>query len=235
MTVAETARVSDLIAGYDNTEVLGPVNLSLQPGVTALLGRNGSGKTTLIRTLCGIIPTLSGTCSVLGTTVTDGAPVRSLVGYLGHDSALATTLTVSQNLRFWSQLNHTYPNVTLVPTKRLINQFDLADVLDRKVGTLSRGQRQRVDLARLAMTSPKFIVLDEPLTGLDPVYAAQTRNLLTTWGETGTVLYSTHSVPEALELAQRFLIVNGHDLIELDARHEAVTEAEILNVLEVDS
>lgn len=231
MNTTETATATGLVAGYGTTEVLGPVDLALRPGVTALLGRNGSGKTTLMRTLCGIIPPLHGSCEVLGSAVADGAVVRSRVGYLGHESALASALTVEQNLRFWADITSTYPDATLIPTDELAEQFDLAGLLDTKVSALSRGQRQRVDLARLAMTDPVFIVLDEPLSGLDPVYAAQTRALLGAWGQTRTVLYSTHSVPEALQLARHYLIVNGRDLIELDGP-EAVTEAAILDVLE---
>lgn len=238
MSAADTANVSGLVAGYGDTEVLGPVDLSLTPGVTALLGRNGSGKTTLMRTLCGIIPALSGTCTVLGRPVADGAAVRSKVGYLGHESALATALTVAQNLRFWADITRTYPDVTVVPTEELAERFDLSSLMDKKVASLSRGQRQRVDLARLAMTDPEFLVLDEPLTGLDPVYAAQTRALLSTWGQTRTVLYSTHSVPEALELAQHYLIVTGRDVVELGTPGSGggpVTEAAILDVLEAAS
>lgn len=234
MSVIDSANASGLVAGYGDTEVLGPIDLSLRSGVTALLGRNGSGKTTLMRTLCGIIPALSGSCVVLGSTVTDGAATRSRIGYLGHDSALARALTVEENLRFWETITSTYPDVTVIPVEKLIALFDLSDLLDKKVSSLSRGQRQRVDLARLAMTDPEFIVLDEPLTGLDPVYAAQTRALLSDWGESRTVLYSTHSVPEALELAQHFLIVQGRDLIELDCGCEAVTESAILKVLEAN-
>ncbi|SMX93207.1 ABC-2 type transport system ATP-binding protein [Brevibacterium sp. Mu109] len=232
MNVTDAAHVSRLVAGYGDTEVLGPVDLSLRPGVTALLGRNGSGKTTLMRTLCGIIPALSGTCTVLGSAVADGAAIRSRVGYLGHESALASALTVEENLRFWENITSTYPDAIVVPAEELVERFDLASLMSKKVSSLSRGQRQRVDLARLAMTDPEFIVLDEPLTGLDPVYAAQTRALLSEWGETRTVLYSTHSVPEALELARHFLIVQGRDLIELDCDYEAVTETTILDVLE---
>lgn len=236
MTEKETAQASELVAGYGTTKVLGPVDLSLRPGVTALLGRNGSGKTTLMRTLCGVIPALKGACTVLGSAVSDGAAVRSRVGYLGHNSALASALTVEQNLEFWAALTRTYPDVTVVPTRDLVERFDLSALMNTKASSLSRGQRQRVDLARLAMTDPEFIVLDEPLTGLDPVYAAQTRSLLSTWGETRTVLYSTHSVPEALELAQHYLIVSGHDLVELGTSEgEAVTEAAILDVLEATS
>lgn len=236
MTGKETAQATELVAGYGTTKVLGPVDLSLRPGVTALMGRNGSGKTTLMRTLCGVITALKGTCTVLGSAVSDGAAVRSRVGYLGHNSALASALTVEQNLEFWAALTRTYPDVTVVPTRDLVERFDLSALMNTKASSLSRGQRQRVDLARLAMTDPEFIVLDEPLTGLDPVYAAQTRSLLSTWGETRTVLYSTHSVPEALELAQHYLIVSGHDLVELGTSEgEAVTEAAILDVLEATS
>lgn len=233
MTTTDTANVTGLVAGYGDNEVLGPVDLSLRPGVTALLGRNGSGKTTFMRTLCGIIPALSGTCTVLGSAVADGAAIRSKVGYLGHDSALATALTVEENLHFWKDITSTYPDAEVVPTEELIARFDLISLLGKKVSSLSRGQRQRVDLARLVMTDPEFLVLDEPLTGLDPVYSAQIRALLTAWGETRTVLYSTHSVPEALELAEHYLIVSGQDVVELDANDsQAVTEAAILNVLE---
>ncbi len=231
-----TASLSGLVAGYGTSEVLGPVNLTLRPGVTALLGRNGSGKTTLMRTLCGVIPPLRGTCTVLGETVADGAAVRTRVGYLGHRSALAGALTVRENLRFWEDLSGIVPQATVIPADQLVARFELAEILSRKVSSLSRGQRQRVDLARLAMTDPEFVVLDEPLTGLDPVHAARTRALLADWGTRRTLLYSTHSIPEALELADRFVVVVGRRLVEVGPRTDhtpaAVTEATLLDVLE---
>lgn len=227
-----SAEVSRLVVGYGDTPVLGPVDFKLYPGVTALLGRNGSGKTTLMRTLCGIIPALEGRCRVLGSSVEDGAPVRSKVGYLGHESALATALTVEQNLSFWSDIARSYPEVTVIASDELVERFDLSALLAQKVKKLSRGQRQRVDLARLAMTDPQFVVLDEPLSGLDPVYAAQTRDLLRAWGETRTVLYSTHSVPEALEVARNYLTISGRGLVELGAGGTPVTETAILSALE---
>ncbi|MEY8578211.1 ABC transporter ATP-binding protein [Corynebacteriaceae bacterium 6-324] len=230
-----TARADDMIAGYDDTAVLGPLQLRLHPGITALLGRNGSGKTTLMRTLCGIIPPLSGRCIVLGEQVVDGAAVRSRVGYLGHKSALSSGLSVAQNLSFWRTINASLPQIPLIAEAELIGRFDLEPILDKRVSALSRGQRQRVDLARLAMTDPEFVVLDEPLTGLDPVYAAETRALLHEWGTTRTVLYSTHSVAEALELASRFLIVDGRDVLTLGSDGTAITETQILQSLGASS
>ncbi len=233
MSTTATASATDLVAGYGDIPVLGPLEFSLQSGVTALLGRNGSGKTTLMRTLCGIIPALGGTCTVLGSPVADGAAVRSKVGYLGHESALARALTVEQNLHFWADVAATHPEADIVPRQVLVERFDLAALMGTRISALSRGQRQRVDLARLAMTDPEFIVMDEPLTGLDPVYAARFRALVSEWGQTRTVLYSSHSVPEALELAQRFLILRGRDLVELDCNRATVTASTILAALEV--
>ncbi len=225
-----TVITSELVAGYGQNPVVGPIDLNLTPGVTALLGRNGAGKTTLMRTLCGVIPAVRGSCIVLGSPVGDGAAVRSRVGYLGHQLALASGLTVTQNLRFWADVVATYPDAVVVPVDDLVERFDLAGLMDTKVSALSRGQRQRVDLARLAMTDPQFIVLDEPLTGLDPVYAAETRQLIADWGQTRTVLYSTHSVPEALELAKRCLVVAEGQVVELGGE-QAVTESTILKAL----
>jgi len=225
----------DLVVGYDRA-VVGPITVGLGPGVTALLGRNGAGKTTLMRTLCGVIPAMSGRCAVFGEDVSDGTAVRSRVGYLGHELALASALTVEQNLSFWREVWDSIPKSTLIDHDELIDRFDLTEVLGRRVRSLSRGQRQRVEMARLAMTDPDVVILDEPLTGLDPVYAAQIRDLLRDWGRTRTVLYSTHSVPEALELADRFLLVRGADLIDLSPDNnqgeDAVTEQIILNHLE---
>lgn len=227
-----TACALNLTVGYGRTEVLTGVNFELRPGVTALLGRNGGGKTTLMRTLCGIIPALDGSCEVLGSPVHEGAVVRSTIGHLGHESALASGITVSQNLSFWRGIVSSYPQVRLIAEAELIERFDLGSMLDRKVKTLSRGQQQRVDLARLAMTDPQFIVLDEPLTGLDPIYAARTRELLRTWGSSRTVLYSTHSVPEALEVATKHLVVQGKGLRILGEDTTAVDEQTILEALE---
>lgn len=223
-----TAELSGLTIGYEGSVKVGPMDLELEPGVTALLGRNGAGKTTLMRTLCGIIPPLGGRCTVLGHPVEDGAAVRSRIGYLGHESALASALTVEQNLSFWRDMTATYPGATTVSVAELVERFDLGTLMQLKVKQLSRGQRQRADLARLAMTDPAFIVLDEPLSGLDPVYAAQTRELLRQWGETRTVLYSTHSVPEALQIARTYLIIDGFSLVKLSPGSTPVTETEIL-------
>lgn len=230
-SVGIVAEAQSLVVGYDRA-VVGPIDVRLGPGVTALLGRNGAGKTTLMRTLCGVIPALSGRCAVFGDYVSDGAAVRSRVGYLGHELALARELTVQQNLAFWREVWESVPQIALINHDDLINRFDLSAVLSQRVRSLSRGQRQRVELARLAMTDPDFIVLDEPLTGLDPIHAAQIRKLLREWGKTRTVLYSTHSVPEALELADRFLLVQGMDLIALSHDENDVTEQIILNYLE---
>lgn len=230
-SVEVVAEAQALVVGYDSA-VVGPINVRLGPGITALLGRNGAGKTTLMRTLCGVVPPIGGRCVVLGMEVTDGAMVRSRVGYLGHDLALARELTVEQNLSFWRQVWESVPDSKLVGHDELFDRFDLTAILGQRVRSLSRGQRQRVEMARLAMTDPDFVVLDEPLTGLDPVYAAQTRELLREWGKTRTVLYSTHSVPEALELADRFLLVRGTDLIDLGNDEHEVSEQSILNHLE---
>ncbi|WP_271984106.1 ABC transporter ATP-binding protein [Pseudoclavibacter terrae] len=228
-----TAIADGLVVGYGTTPVLDPVDVRIGVGVTALLGRNGGGKTTLMRTICGIIPALSGTISVLGEIVADGAAVRTRVGYLGHELAVARALTVQQNLMFWRDISRASARARMRGIDEIVAQFELRPILHRRVASLSRGQCQRVELARMSMSDPEFVVLDEPLTGLDPLFASQVRSLLRSWGETRTVLYSTHSVPEALALADRFLVVRGRSVVELGGDGFAVSEQTILRHLQV--
>lgn len=108
-SVPATATAERLTIEYGQSRVLDPMDFKLFPGVTALLGRNGAGKTTLMHTLCGIIPPLDGICTVLGAPVADGSAVHSRIGYLGHNHALETRLTVAQNLDFWNQVDLTFP------------------------------------------------------------------------------------------------------------------------------
>lgn len=227
----ENLRVEGLVVGYArDAPVAGPFSFSLGPGIQVLFGRNGAGKTTLMRTLCGIIPPLAGTVLVDGVRLGDGDPIRSMVGYLGHRTSLTGRLTVAENLRFWYGVYRSCMRFRLMPLTQLVEEFDLSAIMDRRVSRLSRGQLQRVDLARMALARPSVIVLDEPLTGLDPIYASDFRSLFRKWGQERILLYSTHSVPEALEMGGRYMVLHDGTMTNLggDSR---IDERDILEVL----
>lgn len=220
----QTLHLTDLVVGY-RQPLLGPVSLSLTSGIHILLGKNGSGKTTLMRTVAGILPPLSGSVTLAAGTQ---------VGYLGHQAALSEGLTVGQNLRFWQRVTQLYAEAG--DLQQLSEQFGLHDLWPRRVRQLSRGQRQRSDLARVGLTQvglarPGLFLLDEPLTGLDPLQAQQMRQKMREWAQHAPLIYSTHSLPEALEMSDSFLVVTGGGLQQLTS-HSRRPEAELLRALE---
>jgi ABC-2 type transport system ATP-binding protein len=210
-------------AGYRGVETLGPVQATLGAGVYALLGRNGAGKTTLMRVMGGILPPLAGRVLIDGADVAGRPGQKDMVAYLGHRAALSPDLTVGRNLCFWAELRVVDAAERARRIDDLRSVFDLDPLWERPVGRLSRGQLQRAELARALLGAPRVLLLDEPLTGLDPVTAALVRDLIRSWKGTRTVLYSTHNLPEALSVATEVLILrNG----VLSARDDLVREAD---------
>ncbi|MGK5729409.1 ABC transporter ATP-binding protein [Streptomyces sp. URMC 124] len=210
-------RTEQVVAGYRRRPVTTPLDLALAPGVHVLLGRNGAGKTTLMRTLAGVLPPLSGRVSVGGTDIAENPDVKRRIGMLSHRAALAPQLTVRDNLDFWATVQGLTPGERARRIADAAERFDIAALLGRRTARLSRGQLQRADLARLLLTDPQVLLLDEPLTGLDPVSAAATRDLVRIWAADRTILYSTHSVPEALTLASGILVLKDGAITSLPA------------------
>ncbi|MGW1072033.1 ABC transporter ATP-binding protein [Streptomyces sp. NPDC002537] len=205
------------VAGYRRRPVTAPLDLTLARGVHVLLGRNGAGKTTLMRTLAGILPPLSGRVRVDGTDIAEDPEAKRRTGLLSHRAALAPQLTVRDNLDFWATVLGLPPDGRARRIADTAERFDITALLDRRTARLSRGQLQRADLARLLLSDPQVLLLDEPLTGLDPVSAAATRDLVRGWATDRIVLYSTHSVPEALTLASSILVLKDGTITSLAA------------------
>lgn len=210
----------NLTVGYRaDRPVLRDISFRLQPGITVLFGRNGAGKTTLMRTLVSVLPRIAGELTIRAQST----------GYLAHRLAVAEGLTARQNLNFWHSIYSSYSPHPPHSVDECIADFSLAKVIDKKLQKLSRGQRQRVDLARLFMARPDFLVLDEPLTGLDPVYAAEIRDMLMAWSKERSILYSTHNIADAIGVADHAFVVHGGRLTELTKND--INEAKILQLL----
>ncbi|MFK4068166.1 ATP-binding cassette domain-containing protein [Streptomyces sp. NPDC029674] len=208
-------RLEGVVAGYRERPVLGPIDTELAPGVHVLLGRNGAGKTTLMRVLAGILPPLAGRVLLGGADLAAHREAKRAIGVLTHRAALSPQLSVRDNLEFWARVQGLDGARRAARIREAAGRFDIERLLDRRTARLSRGQLQRADLARLTLTDPHVLLLDEPMTGLDPVSAEHTRALVRSWGADKTVLYSTHSVPEAMTLTSQLLVLKGGTLTGL--------------------
>jgi gliding motility-associated transport system ATP-binding protein len=190
---------------FDHVTALDQLSCTVEAGeVVGLLGPNGSGKTTLIRLLCAYFPPTSGSVCVAGYD-TRVAPlaVRRHVGYALEGVVLYPDLTVSDFLSFVRTVKKT----TELQFEAVISQCGLEGWLHRRIGTLSKGYRQRVVLAQALLGDPPVLILDEPTSSMDPEMAVKIRGLITTLAGSRTVLLSTHSLPEASLICQRVLVL----------------------------
>jgi len=209
-----------LSKSYGEVRAVDSVNLRVKQGeVYGFLGLNGAGKTTTIRALLGMIRPSAGAVKVLGQAVgPNGRGPWSKVGHLVESPAAYPELTVRENLEIARRLHHITDEKA---TSRAIERLGLAPYADRKAGTLSTGNLQRLGLARALLHEPQLVILDEPAKGLDPAAVVEIRELLASLASQQgvTVFMSSHILTEVDRLATRLGIIHQGRLIEeLDAK-----------------
>jgi len=210
---------NNLTKNYRDVRAVDSVNLRVKQGeIYGFLGLNGAGKTTTIRALLGMIRPSKGNVKVLGQELgPDGRGPWAQVGHLVESPSAYPELTVRENLDIARRL-HEIQNPKVVD--EIIERLVLTSYADRKAGTLSMGNLQRLGLARALLHSPELLILDEPANGLDPAGVVEIRELLHELvRENGaTIFMSSHILTEVDKLATRIGIIHKGKMIEeLDA------------------
>ena len=209
---------NNLVKRYGDVTAVDGLSLRVARGeIYAFLGLNGAGKTTTIRMLLGMVKPTSGEARVLGTRICvgDKKPWDS-VGYMVETPDAYPELSVRENLEAMRRLR---PGTEPKAVERVIERLGLIAYADRRAGTLSHGNAQRLGLAKALLHHPKLLLLDEPANGLDPAGIVEIRNLLIELArEHGvTVFMSSHILGEVSRLAQRIGIIHqGRLLQEVD-------------------
>jgi ABC-2 type transport system ATP-binding protein len=208
-------QTDNLSKSYGEVRAVDGVNLRVKRGeIYGFLGLNGAGKTTTIRALLGMIRPSAGNVRVLGQAVgPHGRGPWSRVGHLVESPSAYPELTVRENLEIARRL-HGIKNSN--STSHIIEQIGITSYADRKAGTLSTGNLQRLGLARALLHDPELLILDEPANGLDPAGVVEIRELLELLAhEKGvTIFMSSHILTEVDRLATRIGIIHRGRLIE---------------------
>ncbi|GAB3439667.1 ABC transporter ATP-binding protein [Phycicoccus ginsengisoli] len=225
-----TIEVRGVRRAFGDVLAVDSIDLTARPGeVTALIGPNGSGKTTLLLMLATLLVPDQGTIRVDGLDpVTQAAQVRARIGWMPDGFGTWDALTVREVLHTVAAAYRIPADVARARTDELLATVHLADLADRRARVLSRGQKQRLGLARALVNDPSVLLLDEPASGLDPRSRIELRDVLRGLAAQGrTVLVSSHILTELQEVADRAVIVaRGRSLETQDVDgHAAATPA----------
>jgi ABC-2 type transport system ATP-binding protein len=213
---------------FGNLTAVDSLSLEIQRGeIFGLLGHNGAGKTTTVRLMNGVLNPTSGSIQVLGLSpVTDGSALRQRTGVLTETPALYEPLSAWDNLTLFAEI-YGLPKAD-VPhrVEAILQQFNLADRANEKVGGYSKGMKQRLALARAFLHQPEILFLDEPTAGLDPIAAKQVNDsiLHLSRDERRTVVLATHNLHDAQQLCDRVAVLEHGRLVALGKPAELARE-----------
>jgi lipopolysaccharide export system ATP-binding protein len=220
---------------FKKRPVLRDVNVSVQRGeAVGLLGPNGAGKTTCFYIITGLIAPDVGTITLDAQDITELPMYRRArlgIGYLPQEASIFRGLTVEQNIRAVLEVAEPVPAVRESTIDELLAEFSITHLRRAPALALSGGERRRVEIARALATQPHFILLDEPLAGIDPIAVSDIRDLVAHLKDRGIgVLITDHNVRETLEIVDRAYILHEGRVLMEGSPTEIVSDADVRRV-----
>lgn len=219
--------VNELCKNYGPVMAVDRISFGIRPGeLVGFLGNNGAGKTTTMRILTTWQPASAGTAAVAGFDVMyQSDEVRRRLGYLPESVPLYPELRVEEYLTYRAKLKGVERGVRRNRIEQCLDRCRIREVRRRLLATLSKGYRQRVGLADTLLADPPVLILDEPLSGLDPVQQEETLASIRELGGKHTVLFSSHHLPDVEKVCDRVIIIN-RGTIRFDGRLSEIRERE---------
>jgi lipopolysaccharide export system ATP-binding protein len=228
-------RGTGLGKSFKRRPVLRGVNVSVQRGeVVGLLGPNGAGKTTCFYIITGLIAADTGVVTLDGQDITDLPMYRRArrgIGYLPQEASIFRGLTVEQNIRAILEVVEPEPEAREAALDSLLAEFSITHLRRAPAMALSGGERRRCEIARALATQPHFILLDEPLAGIDPIAVGDIRDLIGHLKHRGIgVLITDHNVRETLEIVDRAYILHAGQVLMEGGPAEIVADVDVRRV-----
>ncbi len=210
-----------------------PLTLSVEEGeVFGCLGPNGAGKTTTLKLLLGLVFPTSGTATILGRPLGD-IEVKHHIGYLPEQPYFYDHLTAVELLDYYARLSGVDARERKRKVERALSRVGMSDAARTQLRKFSKGMLQRVGIAQAIVHDPKLLLLDEPMSGLDPIGRREVRDLVQQLNEEGkTVFFSTHILSDAETLCDRVAVLNKGELkgvgVVADLLREKLGEVEVV-------
>ncbi|MEK9831738.1 MAG: LPS export ABC transporter ATP-binding protein [Rhodospirillaceae bacterium] len=235
VTSNEGLVVQNIGKRFRKRPVIRDVSLSVQQGeAVGLLGPNGAGKTTCFYIITGLLTADAGTISLDGHNITELPMYRRArlgVGYLPQEASIFRGLSVEQNIRSVLEVIEPERDRREALLDDLLAEFSISHLRRTPALALSGGERRRVEIARALASQPHFILLDEPLAGIDPIAVADIRELVSHLKDRGIgVLITDHNVRETLDIVDRAYILHEGSVLMSGAPAEIVSHADVRRV-----
>ena len=217
---------------YGNKTVVRDISISIQKGeIVGLLGPNGAGKTTTFYMIVGLVKPDSGSIILDKIDITK-SPIYSRgergIGYVPQEPSIFRGMNVEDNLLSIIEVVEKDKNKHQIILQGLLNEFNIYHVKKSKSVVLSGGERRRLEIARTLASRPKFLLLDEPLTGIDPVSIEEIKSIIKTLKKRGIgILITDHNVRETLKIVDKVYIVNEGKIFFEGSPNEAVSNEKI--------
>jgi len=218
VTAESVVHAEHLSKWYGQVIGLNDVTLSVPPGITGLLGPNGAGKSTFMKILTGQLKPSQGTITVLGEPIWGNPALYARIGFCPEQDAFYERMTGLEWVTALVRLNGFDDAEAGRLAGRALELVELTGAADKKIGAYSKGMRQRVKMAQALVHDPELIVLDEPLSGMDPIVRRKTIRMIRDWGRQGkSILVSSHILYEIESMTANILLINqGRILAEGD-------------------
>jgi ABC-2 type transport system ATP-binding protein len=206
---------------YGQVIGLNDVSVRVPPGITGLLGPNGAGKSTFMKLMTGQLKPSKGAITVLGRPIWNNPEIYFRIGFCPEQDAFYERMTGHEWVTALVRLNGYDERAAPAAARLALERVDLLAAADKKIGAYSKGMRQRVKLAQAIVHDPELLILDEPLSGMDPIARRKTIRLIKDWARGGkSIIVSSHILHEVEAMTSNILLINnGRILAEGDVHH----------------
>jgi ABC-2 type transport system ATP-binding protein len=194
---------------YGQVIGLNDVSVAVPPGITGLLGPNGAGKSTFMKLITGQLKPSKGSIVVLGAPIWGNPALFHRIGFCPEQDSFYERMTGREWVTALVRLNGVADREAAAMAARAIEMVELTDAANKKIGAYSKGMRQRIKMAQALAHDPELLILDEPLSGMDPIARRRTIRMIKDWGRAGkSVLVSSHILHEIESMTANILLIN---------------------------
>lgn len=210
--------IENLTKRYGDKLAVDNISFKVKKGsIVGFLGKNGAGKSTTMNIITGYISASSGTARINGYDILKNPmEVKKCIGYLPEKPPIYSEMTVMEYLKFVCSIKDVKASAVKGHIDEIAQLVKLTDVINRRIGNLSKGYQQRVGMAQALVGNPEVLILDEPTVGLDPKQIIEIRRMIKALGKKHTIILSSHILPEVADVCEQVVIINEGKIVAQD-------------------